>query len=46
MTNRIALFLGLAIVAAVAVDWYSGLTVTIFLARKMLELVIWMAFWR
>ena len=46
MTNRIALFLGLAIVAAVAVDWYSGQTVTSFLARKMLALGVRMAFWR
>ena len=47
MTNRIALGLGLLIAAALAVDArLNGAQATLFLARKLLDLVEWMAFWR
>ena len=47
MTNRIALGLGLVIVAAVLVDqaWNGGQG-TVFLMRKLFAFVEWLAFWR
>ena len=47
MTNRIALFLGLAILAALVADqiWFGG-TLPVFLGRKLLELSEYIAFWR
>ena len=47
MTNRIAIALALGIVAVFALDAYAfdgGLPV--FLGRKGLELLEWIAFWR
>ena len=47
MTNQIALFLGLAILAALAIDTYFfGTEHLVFLARKFMELIEWIAFWR
>ncbi len=47
MTNRIALVLGLLIVAAIAVDVaLNGSAHMIFLAKKLDELIEWLAFWR
>ena len=47
MTNRIALVLGFLIVGAVIVDyWLYGVEHTVFLAKKMNELIEWLAFWR
>jgi hypothetical protein len=46
MTNRIAI--GIAIVLAVflAVDLAFNLGATLFLARRFLALIEWLAFWR
>ncbi len=46
MTDRLALILALAIVGAVGLDLWQGWGGTIFLARKFLLLVDWVAFWR
>lgn len=46
MTNRIAIGLGLFIVALVALDATLGLGGGLFLARKFVDLLEWMAFWR
>lgn len=47
MTDRIALWLGLVILAAIMADLAlnSG-SALFFLARKFLALVEWVAFWR
>ncbi len=47
MTNQIALGLGLFILAAVAVDVVLfGTEHLLFLAKKLSQLVEWIAFWR
>jgi len=47
MTNRIAIVLGLLIICAVLVDYvYYGTEHIVFLAKKMTELIEWLAFWR
>ncbi len=47
MTNRIAIGLALAIVAVFAVDaLVFGGGLPVFLGRKGLELIEWIAFWR
>jgi hypothetical protein len=47
MTNRIALVLGFLILGAIVVDYiYYGVEHGVFLAKKMAELIEWMAFWR
>lgn len=47
MTDRIALWLFVLIVLAVAVDyWFQGMTGIIFLGGKLGQLTEWMAFWR
>ncbi len=47
MTNRIAIVLALLVVAVFAVDAYAfGGTLPVFLGRKMLNLLTWLAFWR
>ncbi|MCR8549678.1 hypothetical protein M4578_17755 [Salipiger sp. P9] len=47
MTNRIAIWIALLIVAALAVDgWMFGMEHLLFLARKFFVLLDWMAFWR
>ena len=47
MTNRIALILGLIIAALIAFDvvLHDGRTM-IFLSKKLIELLEWIAFWR
>ncbi len=47
MTNTIALYLGLAILAGIGLDLVvnDGLALH-FLLRKFLELVGWVVFWR
>lgn len=47
MTNQLALMMGAAIVVAVAVDLtlYNGDTL-LFLSRKFVDLMHWVAFWR
>ena len=47
MTNKIALGLGLLILAAVALDLIlAGSDHMIFLGKKLFELIEWIAFWR
>jgi len=47
MTNKIALMLGLLIVGAIVVDvMYYGTEHIVFLAKKMADLIEWLAFWR
>jgi hypothetical protein len=45
VTNRIALFLGLALAALIAADLALGAGVLLFLARRFLALLDWIAFW-
>ncbi|WP_174234467.1 hypothetical protein [Sulfitobacter sp. SK012] len=47
MTNRIAIVLGLLLIAAMVLDGYIyGNEHLIFLGKKLAELIEWMAFWR
>lgn len=47
MTNRIAIVLALALIAALAIDISQyGSEHIIYLSKKLLELIEWMAFWR
>jgi hypothetical protein len=46
MTNRIAVWIGLLILAFVAYDLYAGTGMLLFLARKLADLVQYVAFWR
>lgn len=47
MTNRIALFLAALILCALAIDvYYFGDIHLIFLAKKLMALIEWIAFWR
>ncbi len=46
MTNRIALGLGLFLVAFFALNFALGLDWHIYLGRKFLELIRALAFWR
>lgn len=47
MTNRGALILGLIIIAAITIDgWLYGFEHLVFLAKKMADMLEWMAFWR
>ncbi|HKL55668.1 MAG: hypothetical protein ACX93P_05720 [Roseovarius sp.] len=47
MTNPIAIALGALILAGLAVDfWVYDWSATIFLARKLSDLIEWLAFWR
>ncbi len=47
MTDRIALALGLIILAAIAADLLAnGGQAMLFLLRKFADMVEWMAFWR
>ena len=47
MTNRIAFVLGLLIIGAIVVDYvYYGTEHIVFLAKKITELIEWLAFWR
>ncbi|KQI73122.1 glyceraldehyde-3-phosphate dehydrogenase [Loktanella sp. 5RATIMAR09] len=47
MTNTIAVLLGLFLVALLGFDYlqYDGAN-ALFLSRKFVELIEWMAFWR
>jgi len=47
MTNQIAIFLGLMIVAGFGIDWavFGGDNI-LFLLRKLADMIEWMAFWR
>ncbi len=47
MTNKIAIFLGLVITAGLLWDFISNDgDASFFLARKTVELIEWLAFWR
>lgn len=47
MTNKISLVLGLMIVSAITIDLFLfGTNHMVFLGKRMLELINWMAFWR
>ncbi|MEM8979830.1 MAG: hypothetical protein AAGD04_10120 [Pseudomonadota bacterium] len=47
MTNKLALYLGLTVVALLIVDAvFFGMSNSKFLARRFLELIEWLAFWR
>lgn len=47
MTNRIAIALGATLIALVLLDTLAfGTEHLVFLAKKMLDLIEWMAFWR
>ncbi len=47
MTNQIALFLALLILACLGVDYFLfDLSYSLFLSRKFLEFTEWIAFWR
>jgi|TARA_R110001606_G_scaffold161530_1_gene305434 hypothetical protein len=46
MTNLLAVWLFLIVVAAIAADLFFGWGGTLFLMRKFANLVEWTAFWR
>ncbi len=46
MTNRIALYIGIAIIVFLAVDYALGLGIALFLARRFLDLISLIAIWR
>lgn len=47
MTNRIALFLALVILAAIVADVVlNQAEASLFLARKLVVLIDWVMFWR
>ncbi len=47
MTNKLALIIGLLIIGLLAFDYYQyDWANTVFLARKFVALIEWMAFWR
>lgn len=47
MTNQTALVLAVLIVAGIVVDYvYFDFSYALFLSRKFLELMDWIAFWR
>ncbi len=47
MTNQIAITLGAIILIGLGLDWYIGdWTATLYLSRKLADLIEWMAFWR
>lgn len=46
MTNRLAIILGVLIVIGLALDAFAGWGFGLFLARRFLDLVEWMIFWR
>ena len=47
MTNQIAITLGAIILIGLGLDWFFGdWAATLFLGRKLADLIEWMAFWR
>ncbi len=46
MTNRIAIGIALALAIFLAVDVLFNLGATLFLARRFVDLIEWLAFWR
>ena len=47
MTNQIAIVLGSIILIGLGLDWFLGdWSATLYLSRKLADLIEWMAFWR
>ena len=47
MTNRIAIYLGAAILAALTLDWlFNDAAATVFLLHRLRDLIEYMIFWR
>ena len=47
MTNTIAVFLGALILAGLAIDYaMADFAGSVFLTRKLIALIEWLAFWR
>ncbi|MBO9464883.1 hypothetical protein J7443_06570 [Tropicibacter sp. R15_0] len=47
MSNQLAIILGVAILAAVGIDYFlAGGETLLFLGRKFFVLLDWVAFWR
>ena len=47
MTNRIALVLGVILVALIVLDLVlTGSQTLLFLGKRLMDLIEWMAFWR
>ncbi|MDD9923038.1 MAG: hypothetical protein OXQ92_12275 [Boseongicola sp.] len=46
MTNKVALGIGLVVIAFLAIDYALGLGFGLFLARKFVDLINALAFWR
>ena len=46
MTNGIALGIGIAVVAILALDWLFGFGLFVFLGRRFLDLINLVAVWR
>ncbi|MDJ0627241.1 MAG: hypothetical protein QNJ44_03185 [Rhodobacter sp.] len=47
MTNTLALWLAALILGFLALDYFLlGLDVPLFVARRLMELIEWLAFWR
>ncbi len=46
MTNRLAIILGAVVLFALALNFYFGWEHHIFLARKLMDLIEYLAFWR
>jgi hypothetical protein len=46
MTNRIAFGIVLLVIAVLALDYTLGLGLGLFLARRLLDLIQYLAFWR
>ncbi len=47
MTNRIAIWLGIVLIALILIDVIGfGAENLVFLGRKFFELIEWLAFWR
>jgi len=47
MTNKIAIGLGILILSGLGYDYFfQDLNGTLFLSRKLEDLIEWMAFWR
>ena len=47
MTNRLAVWIGLILLAAAIADFaLNGGSAVTFLVRKFLDLIEWVAFWR
>ncbi len=46
MTNQVAIGLVLLIVAALGANFWLGLDAHIFLGKKFVDFIEWLAFWR